>query len=244
MTGPKFAILPARAVYDENLGHAEMRVLAALGTYADVNGSCWPSIRTLAKRLGHKNRRTTQRHIRKLQELGYITSNNQFGDRGEQVASQFHIPDLNRPEGGWQSTPPGGGRGDHGGDGQDSARGGGRGDHPNVPIERTNRTLAQKDSIAPLPGAPDPAAIVFQNEPGGCLHYLIQRGTPEKKARTVLGRWRSKFGDGAVIDAVSIAMRNSASEPVGYVSKILKNREGAAQHGDYQGPYSPEFPIN
>ena len=102
---------------------------------------------------------------------------------------------------------------------------------------------SQEDSILPSQ-PPDPAALIFSREPGGCLYYLIQRGNTEQKARGVLGRWRSQFGDGAVIDAVSIAIRNSASEPVGYVSKILKNREGGAQHDGYQGPYSPEFPIN
>ena len=111
MTGPKLSILPARAVYDENLGHAELRVLAALGTYADVNGSCWPSIRTLAKRLGHKNRRVLQRRIRKLEALGYLVMSNKFDKRGAQVASQFHIPDLQKR--GRSKQPPGGGQNDH-----------------------------------------------------------------------------------------------------------------------------------
>ena len=103
---------------------------------------------------------------------------------------------------------------------------------------------AQEDSIALPPCAPDPAALLFQNEPGGCLHYLIQCGANEKQARGLLGRWRSKYGDGAVIEALSIAIRNSASEPVPYISAILKNRNGGGQRGDDGRQYSPEILLN
>ncbi len=117
MSGPTFARVPTRAIFHENLGHAELRVLAALATHADGTGSCWPSIRTLAKRLGHKDRRIVQRHIRKLEALGYITTNRQFGERGAQVASQFHIPGLHRPnDPACIALMKGGGQDDHRGE--------------------------------------------------------------------------------------------------------------------------------
>lgn len=104
--------------------------------------------------------------------------------------------------------------------------------------------VAQEESIAPPSGVPDPAALIFQNEPGGCLHYLIQCGSTEQRARKVLGNWRKHFGDGAVIEAMSIAARNSVSEPVAYITAVLKKRDGGAQHGDDGRQYSPEIVLN
>ncbi|MCH8111480.1 MAG: helix-turn-helix domain-containing protein, partial [Proteobacteria bacterium] len=57
MTGPRLSIIPARAVYDVSLKPAELRVLAALCCHVDNTGQCWPSIRQIAKRLGHGNHR-------------------------------------------------------------------------------------------------------------------------------------------------------------------------------------------
>ena len=45
-------IMPAAAVFDRRLNAAEIRILAAISTYADRNGRCWPAIATLAKRTG------------------------------------------------------------------------------------------------------------------------------------------------------------------------------------------------
>ena len=39
----RFAIVPARAIEDHRLGAAALRVLAALSTYSDKDGWCWPA---------------------------------------------------------------------------------------------------------------------------------------------------------------------------------------------------------
>src|ERR1044071_7308908 len=67
----RFAITPARAVEDHRLGDAAYRVLACLGTYADRDGWCWPSMATLADRLG-VTPKAIQRSVRQLGALRYI----------------------------------------------------------------------------------------------------------------------------------------------------------------------------
>ncbi len=46
MTKPRsghLSIIPAAAVFDHRLSNADVRVLAALGTYAGKDGRCWPA---------------------------------------------------------------------------------------------------------------------------------------------------------------------------------------------------------
>ncbi len=53
------AIVPAAAVFDLRLIHADIRVLTALSAYADKQGRCWPSTPTIASRTG-----MSERHVR------------------------------------------------------------------------------------------------------------------------------------------------------------------------------------
>ncbi len=50
------AIVPATAVFDCRLSATEVRILAAISTYADRNGRCWPAVSTLAERVGVSER--------------------------------------------------------------------------------------------------------------------------------------------------------------------------------------------
>jgi DNA-binding transcriptional ArsR family regulator len=70
MTG-RFSRLPAAAVVDRRASAEAVRVLGLLGCYADKDGYCWPAVTTLARRLG-LHRTTVQRHLRKLEALGYV----------------------------------------------------------------------------------------------------------------------------------------------------------------------------
>ena len=65
------SIIPAAAVFDRRLSHADVRVLAALSTYADKKGRCWPAIPTLANRTGMSERhiRTSLRNLEKLDSV-------------------------------------------------------------------------------------------------------------------------------------------------------------------------------
>ena len=89
MTKPRagaFSIIPAAAVFDCRLGHAEVRVLAALGAHADKNGRCWPSTTTLASKTGMSERHA-RTCLRNLENLGYVETESRPGQ-----SSMYRIP--------------------------------------------------------------------------------------------------------------------------------------------------------
>lgn len=52
--------------------------------------------------------------------------------------------------------------------------------------------------------------------------YLMRHGTPEKQARSIMGKWRKANGDEAVYMALKSASLAGVSEPVAYVTAALK----------------------
>jgi DNA-binding MarR family transcriptional regulator len=90
MNSGRFAITPARAVEDHRLGDAAYRLLACLGTYADKDGWCWPSMPTLAERLG-KTRQAVQRSIRQLAEIGYLEVEPRRRPDGSQDRNRYRL---------------------------------------------------------------------------------------------------------------------------------------------------------
>lgn len=72
---PVFARIPPAAVFDPAVTPMALRVLAALCTYIDQDGKCWPSVGTLSERLGEGySPRMVQRHLRALEDAGWITT--------------------------------------------------------------------------------------------------------------------------------------------------------------------------
>lgn len=71
MTRGPFARVASAAVFDERMPAEVVRVLAAVATYADAAGACFPAVSTIADRLG-LTRRTIQRHMRALEAGGYV----------------------------------------------------------------------------------------------------------------------------------------------------------------------------
>lgn len=67
----RFAIIPSRALDDQRIGNAAFKVLAALGSYADRDGWCWPSYGTLAQRFGVSDQ-AIAKQLKELRRLGYI----------------------------------------------------------------------------------------------------------------------------------------------------------------------------
>jgi len=67
----RFAAIHTRAVYDQRLTAGEFRVLAAIATYADPDGWCFPGQRTVADRLG-ASRTFVSGAVKKLVDLGYL----------------------------------------------------------------------------------------------------------------------------------------------------------------------------
>lgn len=73
MSGPRYSIISARAVFDNRLSSTELHVLAALGTYTDREGWCFPSQKELTAKLGIA-RSTLSAALKRLAsaEFGYI----------------------------------------------------------------------------------------------------------------------------------------------------------------------------
>src|SRR5262245_54738174 len=69
--GGRWSKLAARAVADRALNATQVRILAAVGIYADRKGDAWPSQETLATVVG-VHRATVCRAIKRLRELGYL----------------------------------------------------------------------------------------------------------------------------------------------------------------------------
>ena len=82
----RLSIIPAAAVFDRRLSHADVRVLAALGAHADKGGRCWPAIPTLAKRTGMSERHV-RTCLRNLETLSYVETESRPGQ-----SSMYLIP--------------------------------------------------------------------------------------------------------------------------------------------------------
>lgn len=65
--------VPTTVVEDQRLGHATFRVYCCLKSFANREGACWPSIRTIGKRLGMA-RSTVLEHLAALVSYGWIRS--------------------------------------------------------------------------------------------------------------------------------------------------------------------------
>lgn len=85
-----FVIVPVAAAEDSRLSPAAFRVLALLSSYADRDGWCWPSQKTLAERLGH-TRQAVQQHITQLEALGYLKSERRFGPTGIETSKKYRL---------------------------------------------------------------------------------------------------------------------------------------------------------
>jgi hypothetical protein len=97
-----------------------------------------------------------------------------------------------------------------------------------------NVTLSARDRLTEKESNSVADATAQQAAPGGslkdelfgsCLKWLTGRsGRQEAQLRKVLGKWVRDHGEGAVLNAISVAQRDSAVSPVGYVEKILQRR--------------------
>lgn len=91
-SGPRYSILPARAVFDKRLTNADKVVLAALGTYTNGEGWCWPSQKELTDRL-EIARSTVCAAIKKLsaKEFGYLEVQPRTTKGRGKVGNQYRV---------------------------------------------------------------------------------------------------------------------------------------------------------
>ncbi len=74
------SVIPVEAVFDQRLGNADIRVLCALGAFADRGGRCWPATTTLAQKLGISDRRV-RTCLRNLEACGHLFTEHRPGQR-------------------------------------------------------------------------------------------------------------------------------------------------------------------
>ena len=86
----KFGVVPTLAILDKSITHAELRVFSLLCSYADKNGYCYPSQKTLAEQLGIA-REGMNRHIRSLEKTGWIKSVQRFRADGSKRSKLYSI---------------------------------------------------------------------------------------------------------------------------------------------------------
>ncbi|MFI4985816.1 MAG: YdaU family protein [Alphaproteobacteria bacterium] len=84
-----------------------------------------------------------------------------------------------------------------------------------LPLEAPQGTKPEE------PVALDLGKIIF----GPCRNFLVENGKSDGHARSLLGRWRRDYGDGAVIEVVTEAQKRSVSEPVAWIVKALEQRQ-------------------
>ena len=76
----RLCVIPAEAVFDQQLRNMDLRTLCALAAFADRDGKCWPATTTLAEKLG-----VSDRHVRiclrNLEACGYLRTKHRPGQR-------------------------------------------------------------------------------------------------------------------------------------------------------------------
>ena len=90
MSGPRYSIIPANAVWDRRLNHTDLRVLAALGSYTDKQGWCFPSQQELADKVGIHRQRVCAA-IKVLTDTGYVVSRPRTDQRRGKIGCEYRV---------------------------------------------------------------------------------------------------------------------------------------------------------
>lgn len=106
------------------------------------------------------------------------------------------------------------------------------GDAPETETEADTETSDANASGAGAPLAPpappppfDIRAAIFAS----AIPMLTTAGTPDRNARSLVGRWRKDHGDGAVLDALSAAQLETPSDPAAWITATLERRNGQSR---------------
>lgn len=87
----RYAVVSADAISDPRLTDGDVRVLAALGSFANPQGECFPSVRAIAQRAG-KATRSVHRSLNALEGCGYVERVNRWG------RSSVYVVKLDTPD--------------------------------------------------------------------------------------------------------------------------------------------------
>jgi hypothetical protein len=96
---PNLCIIPARALRDQALTPADLRVLLAVSIYTRAAGrGAYPSARTIGAD-ARAGRATVFRSLDKLEQAGYLRRTSRWADNGRQTSSMYDVV-LDEPAGG------------------------------------------------------------------------------------------------------------------------------------------------
>ena len=94
----RFSIIPSRAVFDDRLPPAALRVLSALGVYGDRSGWCRPSLSTIGEKL-NCTKQAIAKHIKLLAETGYLEVAPRYRKDGGRSSNLYRILfDVGEPD--------------------------------------------------------------------------------------------------------------------------------------------------
>lgn len=102
MSGPRYSIIPPAAVFDRTLRDSDLRVLAALGSYTDKSGWCWPKQQELADRL-NLSRTTIISALKALSDRGYVQTRPRTAAGRGKVGLEYRVVIDPEPS---RTTPP------------------------------------------------------------------------------------------------------------------------------------------
>lgn len=226
----RFGIIPTHWMAHEELSSSDKLTLAALSTFADGDGHCWPSIRAIAIRAS-LSERSVQYALRNLEAIGALIVEQRDGDKGGNSSNGYWITGYDLAPGRVQSLHEGGAA---------IARGGVQPLHPNNtnknrPIEHASTSTtkapavcfandAQQDAyLAHRTGARNPAAF------DAALQALLSGMTTGKPVEaSVLGL--------ALMDMAANGEAFNASRIRGYIRKHEGAQEAAKQGTSYTPP--------
>jgi len=90
MSGPRYSIIPANAVWDRRLTHTDLRVLTALGSYTDKQGWCFPSQQEVADKVG-VHRQKVCSAIKVLIDCGYVMSRPRTDPKRGKIGCEYRV---------------------------------------------------------------------------------------------------------------------------------------------------------
>jgi len=231
----KFAIVSASAVDDQRLGHAGLRVLCCLGTYADKDGLAFPGMSTICERLG-LTRTTVVWHLQRLEALGYVEIIRRTRADGGKDGNHYRLRRAEQPAPPMSSHSTSPCRATRTPMSSDAR-------HPrskNNPIEHSD----PNGSDAGAPGADrdgEPLQLIRGDEGdwgkllfGAGLDWLarVYRKPPEK-LRRAMGKLLQLAGDDhkAVFDGLAEAEASGIADPVGWLMGRFRGKHGNGPAG-------------
>ena len=106
-------------------------------------------------------------------------------------------------------------------------------EHPSLSLPTSNEVIPNATHSADHPSDPDrPIDLKAEIWRRGKA-FLGRNGVPEPRAGPLIGKWRRDYGDGPVLDAMTKAEAECASEVVPFIEACLRGKSRHGQQRDH-----------